>query len=100
MGCLLGCAALISPRMVLVVVWLFTDYLDGVWNSMLWPIVGLVFMPLTTIAYAFAIHQGNGSVSGIGLVAIIVAAVFDVSSWGGGWHSTRKRKMKVKVKRS
>lgn len=96
MGCLLGCAALFFPRVVLILIWMFTDYLDGVWSTLLWPIVGFFLMPLTTIAYAFAIHQGNGTVGGIGLAAIIVAAVFDASSWGGGWRSTRTRKIVVK----
>ena len=59
MPCLLGLSALFFPRVILVLVWLFSDYLN-VYSSIIWIILGLIFLPLTTLAYAFALHFGGG----------------------------------------
>ena len=96
MGCILGLLALFFPRIVIILVWLFTDYFEGVWSTLLWPILGFIFMPLTTLAYAFAINYDGRSISGLEIAVIVVAVLFDISSWGGGWRSTRTRTVVVK----
>ncbi len=92
MGCAAGCLALFFPRVTIVLVWLFTDYLAGVYQSVLWPILGFLFLPMTTLAYTWAWHQGDGSVEGIGVVAIVLAVLYDVGSLGGGAKGARDRK--------
>src|SRR4051812_5465720 len=47
MPCLLGCLALSMPRLVLFLVWLFTGYLDSVYTTKFWLLLGFLFMPLT-----------------------------------------------------
>ena len=98
MGCIAALAGLFFPRIVLIVVWLASDYLEAAYDSVLWPVLGFLFMPLTTLAYAFAWHQGvQGEIGGIGIVAIVIAVLIDLGSWGGG-ASTRKRKTVVVTK--
>ena len=65
------------PRVVLVLVWLFSDYL-AVYQTKLWPFLGFFVMPLTTLAYAFALHQGGGSPSPIGIGLVAVAVLLDL----------------------
>ena len=90
MPCLLGCLALLMPRLVLGCLFVFTHYLDGVWQTRYWPVLGFLFMPLTTLAYAFARNTSpGGSVTGWYLALVIAAAVLDVGMTGSA--SGRRR---------
>ncbi len=91
MPCFLGCLALIAPRLVIILVVLFSDYIGEAYRTTLWPLLGFFFMPLTTLAYAWAMHYGNGNVQGLGLVAVILAVLVDLGILGGG-ASNRKVK--------
>ena len=52
-------------------------------------------MPLTTLAYAFAWHEGSGKIngSGLGLVVFIIALLMDLGIIGGGAASRKLRKV-------
>jgi hypothetical protein len=89
MPCLIGCLALFMPRLAIVLVWLFSDYLGTAYQTTIWPVLGFIFMPLTTLAYAWAWHQGNGSVSGIGLVIVVLAVLIDLGLLGTSETSRR-----------
>ena len=90
MPCLLVLLALFLPRLTLVLVWLFSDYLSRAYETALWPLLGFIFMPLTTLAYAFAINS-NGSVSGIYFVIAMLAALLDLGALGGSEAGRRRR---------
>ncbi len=89
MGCLLALLALITPRVVIVLIFLFSGYLGSAYETVLWPVLGFIFFPLTTLAYAFAINS-NGSVDGIYLVLVVVAVLIDLGSFGGSSAISRK----------
>ncbi len=89
MPCLIGCLALSMPRLALFLVWIFSDYLNTAYQTVLWPLLGFFFMPLTTLAYAWAWHQGNGSVAGFGLVVVVIAVLIDLGLLGTGESSRR-----------
>lgn len=90
MPCLLALIAVFFPRIVIVLVFLFSDYLHRAYAGVLWPILGFIFMPFTTLAYAFAYNSTAGNVSGIYLVVVIIAALVDIGSWTGGGVSVRR----------
>ena len=90
MPCLVGCIALGAPRVAIVLVVIFSDYIGRAYETMLWPFVGFIFMPLTTLAYAWAIHS-RGSVAGIHLAVVVVAVLMDLGVVGGGAASRRRR---------
>ena len=90
MPCLLALLALIMPRILLLAIWLFSHYLDKAYQSWLWPLLGFFFMPLTTLAYAWAINT-NGSVSGGFFIVVLVAALVDLGVLGGSSRSRRNR---------
>ena len=79
---LVGCLALSAPRLALVLVALFSNYIGRAYQSLLWPILGFFFMPLTTLAYAWAINS-HGSVDGGYLVVVVVAVLIDLGIIGG-----------------
>jgi uncharacterized oligopeptide transporter (OPT) family protein len=89
MPCLIVLFALLTPRIVLVLVWLFSHFLDRAYHTWLWPVLGFFFMPLTTLAYAWAINS-NGSVSGIYFVGVLLAALVDLGILGGSSQSKRR----------
>ena len=90
MPCLLTLIAVFFPRLVIVFLFLFTDWLarayEGVW--FVWPVLGFLAMPFTTLAYALAINM-RGEVGGGYLVLLIVAVLMDVGQLGGGRAARR-----------
>ena len=99
MPCILGCIALAFPRLVIILVVIFSDYIGDAYQTTIWPLLGFFFAPLTTLAYAWAWHYGSGSVQGLGLVAVIFAVLIDLGILGGGAsHNRVKRYYVVKRK--
>ena len=90
MPCLVGCLALVAPRLAIVLVWLFGEYLGRAYETTIWPVLGFLFMPVTTLAYAWAINA-NGSVAGPYLVVVVMAVLMDLGLLGGGEAARRRR---------
>ena len=93
MGCALAAVgALFFPRIVLVLVWLFGGgWLQAGFQTMLWPVLGFIFLPLTTLTWSFAWHLGEGTVQGVGAVLVALAVLLDIGLMGGGTAGTRNR---------
>jgi len=89
MGCLVGCLGLLFPRLVLFFVFLFSNYLGRAYETNFWPFLGFLFMPLTTLAYAWAVNT-NETVTGIYLAAVVIAAIFDLGLTGNGANEGKK----------
>jgi hypothetical protein len=87
MACLLALFALISPRLALVVLALFSDVLSDAYDSWLLPVLGFFLLPWTTLAYAWMWANGTNEVSGLELFLVILAFLVDLSSYAGGQHS-------------
>jgi len=64
----------------------------------LWPVLGFLFMPYTTCAYAFAVNS-LGGLQGWGLAALIVGVLLDLGSHGGGASSGHSYYQRVRVHR-
>ena len=90
---------LFTPRVAIVLVVIFSDYLGAAYQTLLWPLLGFFFMPLTTLAYAWAINA-NGSVNGIYLLALILAVLIDLGIIGGGASNRHVKRYYVRVDRS
>ena len=85
-----GCLALLAPRFAIVLVVVFSDYIGRAYETTLWPLLGFLFMPLTTLAYAWAINS-SGAVAGVQLVVVVIAVLMDLGVIGGS-AAHRKRK--------
>jgi hypothetical protein len=88
MPCLLGCLALAFPRLVIVLLAVFTTYLGRAYDHFIFPLLGFFLLPYTTLAYALTINE-HGSVEGLWIVLIVVAVLADLGSYGGGERSVR-----------
>jgi hypothetical protein len=93
MPCFLGCLSLGFPRLVLFLVWLFGgNYLASAFSSFVWPLLGFLFLPLTTLAFVYATHS-FGAPHGLepfGWILVGLAAAADLGLIGGGGHSARR----------
>jgi hypothetical protein len=98
MPCLIALLALFFPRLAIILVVIFSDYIGAAYQTLLWPLLGFIFMPVTTLAYAWAINS-NGSVSGGYLFVVILAALLDFGILGGG-ASNRRVRGYVEVRKS
>lgn len=87
MGCLAVLIAAFFPRLAIILIVIFSDYIGRAYDTILWPVLGFLFAPYTTLAYAWAINS-NGSVEGMHLVVVIVAVLLDLGVIGGGARTT------------
>jgi hypothetical protein len=89
MPCLFLILILAFPRVALALLFLFTHYLDRAFNNtMLLLILGFLFLPFTTLLYAWMINSGL-PVQGFNLIWLLVAALVDLGSLGGGYSRRR-----------
>jgi hypothetical protein len=89
MPCLILIVFLAFPRLALALLFLFTHYLDRPFlHSVLVLILGFIFLPLTTLAYAWMINSGL-PVQGINLLWLLIAALIDLGAMGGGYSRRR-----------
>jgi hypothetical protein len=86
--CVFILLAFFTPRIVLFILWLATNYLSRAYDSFLLPFLGFVFLPATTLAYAIAQNEFGG-VNGIGLVVILIGLAVDIGLLGGGARQRR-----------
>lgn len=83
MGCLAAVLVLAAPRFVMIVLWIFTNYLSRAYEGWILPLIGFFVLPTTTLAYAIAENQ-TGGLRGWGLILVVFAALLDLGIWGGG----------------
>ena len=76
------------PRVAIVLLYFFSTFFERARLGILILVLGFIFLPLTTVVYAWIINTGN-AIQGIYLVAIVIAVLADIGLLGGGWRSRR-----------
>jgi hypothetical protein len=90
MGCLFLICFLAFPRVALLLLFFFSNYLERAYHGLLLPLLGFLFLPLTTLAYAWMVNSGQPTV-GINLLILVIAVVIDLGGLGGGEYHRRRR---------
>jgi hypothetical protein len=90
MPCLLLILFLAFPRIALLLLFLFSNYLQHAYQGLIIPLLGFVFLPLTTLAYAWMANSGLPT-TGLNLLILIIAVVIDLGGIGGGEYHRRTR---------
>ncbi len=77
MPCLLALLALITPRLVVFLLWLFSNWFRGI--AGLWLILGFIFLPTTLLWYTAVQHWFAGQWTLWPIVGIVIALLIDLS---------------------
>jgi hypothetical protein len=88
--CLLLIVFLAFPRIALVLLFLFSNYLQRAYHGLLLPLLGFLFLPLTTLAYAW-MTNARQPIAGMNLLILIIAVVIDLGGLSGGEYHRRAR---------
>jgi uncharacterized oligopeptide transporter (OPT) family protein len=89
MPCLLLLLTLAFPRLAIVLLFFFSNFLERAYHSLLYIVIGFVFLPVTTIVYAWIVNS-HQPVQGLYLVAVIVSVLIDLGLLGHGARSSRR----------
>jgi hypothetical protein len=79
MPCLLLVLALATPRLVVALLWFFTRWFAGMFGSVMWPLLGFIFLPTTLLWYSAVQRWFSGQWTLWPVVGLIVALAIDVS---------------------
>jgi hypothetical protein len=88
-GCLVLIFALLSPRLALFVLFLFSDLLSRAFESWIVPFLGFFLLPWTTLAYAVMWASSEG-VGGFEWFIVALAFLVDLGAFAGGGRRRRK----------
>jgi hypothetical protein len=80
--CLALSAAFIGPRFAFVLVWIFGNKVEQVYSSWIWPLLGVLFFPWTSLAYII-VWGPVDHVSGSGWILVAIGVFLDLASWAG-----------------
>ena len=89
MGCLLALVALISARLALFLLAIFSDVLSRAFDSWVIPLLGFFLLPWTTLAYAVMWDSSN-RVYGFEWFIVALGFLFDLASWTQGERRRRQ----------
>ena len=70
----------IGPRVALVLVWLFGDRIDRAFDSWVWPLLGLLLLPWTTLMYLI-VWSPIGGVSGAEWILVGLGVAADIATY-------------------
>jgi len=83
MPCLLALIGLFVPRVLILLLWFLTDWFVGMFDTLLWPVLGFIFLPTTLLWYSAVQHWYGGEWSLIPIVGIVIALLVGLSPAGG-----------------
>jgi hypothetical protein len=89
--CLLAVVGSFFPRIALLLMWIFTTYVDRAFTSFIWPLLGLIFLPFTTIFYCLSWNPVTHGVHGAAWIWVIIGLLLDLGSYASGGRGRQQR---------
>lgn len=91
MGCLFVAFAAVAPRILLVLIWLARpEFVDAAFDTIIFPALGLVFLPFTTLTYLVLVANGVGFGGG-DWIFLIIAVILDLAHWAANGADARQK---------
>ena len=88
----LGClVALMAPRFLIVLLWLFTAWFKGIFSTALWPVLGFIFLPTTLLWYTAVHNWWSGHWGLWQVVGLVIALMIDIGPSRAGHKKWRGR---------
>lgn len=90
MCCLLTILLFIGPRATILVWWLMDParWMSAFPGSFIWPLLGFIFLPWTTLMYVLVAANG---IVGFDWIWLGLGVLADISSYGGSGYGNRDR---------
>jgi len=91
MCCIISSILFLGPRAGLFMWWFFNPgRFSLVYNNLMLPILGTIFLPVTTLTYTLIYKPVYGGPAGMDWLWLGLGFVIDLSLYGGGAYSRRK----------
>ena len=79
MPCFFVVLTLLTPRLAVALLWVFSHWFDGVFPRPLWLVLGFIFLPTTLLWYAVVHHGFGGAWTLWPVVGLVIALAIDLS---------------------
>ena len=79
MPCLLALVGLMVPRLLILGLWFLSDWFQGMFDSLLWPVLGFFFLPTSLLWYSAVQHWFGGEWDLVPIAGLVIALLIDVS---------------------
>jgi hypothetical protein len=97
MPCLGVLIALMAPRFLIVLLWIFTSWFKGIFSTALWPVLGFIFLPTTLLWYTAVQNWWNGHFGFWQIVGLVIALLIDLSPGKAKRRRRRERETPYRV---
>ena len=87
--CLLLLGLLLGPRILLILIWIFTNWYNA-FESSLVAFLGWLFLPCTSMAWMYIYFNNGGNIEGGYLLLLILGVLFDIGTFSGSGHQSRR----------
>jgi hypothetical protein len=89
--CLFIATLFLGPRAALLFWWLIDPgRFSDAFNSFIWPLLGILFLPWSTLVFLILWSWGGGF-NGLDWLFLGLAFLADISMYAGGGYSNRER---------
>jgi len=88
--CLFALLAGFFPRIAFLVYWIARPQaVSAVFGTVLWPLLGLIFLPFTTLMYTILWRPGG--LVGTDWLWVVIALLLDLSHYASSAYANRER---------
>jgi hypothetical protein len=91
MPCLLAVLILLTPRLAVALLWYLTHWFDGLFSSLLLPVIGFLLLPTTLLWYSAVHHWFGGAWTLWPVGGLVVALAIDLSALRGHRRFTSRQ---------
>jgi len=85
MCCFITALLLFGPRLAILVWWIYSPaYITNLFQTWIWPILGLIFLPWSTLMYMVV---APGSIIGFDWILLGMGIFADMASYMGGYQN-------------
>jgi hypothetical protein len=91
MCCMVTSLFLLGPRFATLIWWLINPLrFSAAFSSFIWPILGIIFLPWTTLIYLIVWSPITG-IYGLDWLWLALAVLADIGTYAGGGYGNRDR---------
>jgi len=88
MCCFATALLLFGPRLAILIWWLYTPvYISNLFQTWIWPILGWIFLPWTTLMYMVVAPAG---IVGFDWILLGLGVFADMATYFGGYAERRR----------